>query len=82
LLNETPTLRIRINGHTDNVGDDAANLKLSEQRAKAVHDFLLQKGIATARLAFKGFGEARPVESNDTPAGRGRNRRTEFEVLH
>jgi outer membrane protein OmpA-like peptidoglycan-associated protein len=81
LLTETPALRIRINGHTDDVGDDAANLKLSELRAKAVHDFLLQKGIAPNRLTFKGFGETQPMAGNETPEDRGRNRRTEFEAF-
>jgi outer membrane protein OmpA-like peptidoglycan-associated protein len=80
LLADAPALRIQINGHTDNVGDDASNQKLSEARAKAVQDYLLNKGIAAERLKFKGFGESQPVESNDTPEGRGRNRRTEFVV--
>lgn len=80
LLTESPTLKIQINGHTDNVGDDAVNQKLSEARAKAVQDYLLSKNIPAERLRFKGFGESQPLESNDTPAGRARNRRTEFVV--
>lgn len=78
LLVENPSLKIQINGHTDNVGDDASNLKLSEARAKAVQDFLLGKNIGAERLRFKGFGESQALETNDTPAGRARNRRTEF----
>ena len=80
LLTDAPALKIQINGHTDNVGDVAANQKLSEARARAVYDYLVAKAIAAERLKFKGFGETKPVETNDTPEGRGRNRRTEFEV--
>jgi len=80
LLSEVPTLKIQINGHTDNVGDDASNQRLSEARAKAVYEYLIAKNIAVERLKFKGFGESQPVETNDTPEGRGRNRRTEFVV--
>ncbi|MBC7775049.1 MAG: OmpA family protein [Phycisphaerae bacterium] len=80
LLTGSPTLKIQINGHTDNVGDDAFNQTLSEARAKAVQDYLLSKSIAPERLRFRGFGESKPLESNDTPEGRARNRRTEFEV--
>jgi len=80
MLAQAPTLRIQINGHTDNVGDDATNQALSEQRAKAVHSYLLEKSIEPSRLKFKGFGESKPMESNDTEAGKARNRRTEFET--
>ncbi|HMO40444.1 MAG TPA: OmpA family protein [Saprospiraceae bacterium] len=80
LLETHPKMKIRINGHTDNVGAEAANLQLSEQRAKAVYDYLLQNGIAAERLGYKGFGESLPIDTNDTPAGRQRNRRTEFEL--
>ncbi len=80
LLNETPTIRIQISGHTDNVGDDASNQILSENRAKAVHDYLVQLGINADRLRYKGFGENKPIDTNDTPEGRARNRRTEFLV--
>lgn len=80
LLQEVPGLKIQVNGHTDNVGDDVFNQKLSEQRARSVWEYLLSKGIAEDRLRYKGFGETRPLESNDTQEGRSRNRRTEFEV--
>ena len=80
LLTEAPGLRIQINGHTDNVGDDAFNQKLSEARAKSVFDYLVGKSIPVDRLKYKGLGETQPVEPNDTPEGRGRNRRTEFVV--
>lgn len=80
LLADNPTLKVQINGHTDNVGKPADNLKLSANRAKAVVDYLVAKGIATTRLSSKGFGETKPVADNKTEAGRSMNRRTEFEV--
>lgn len=79
LLTEHPELNIQINGHTDSEGDAAANQKLSEQRAQSVQQYLIGKGIAIARLRAKGFGETKPVASNDTDEGRSLNRRTEFE---
>ncbi|HRF39597.1 MAG TPA: OmpA family protein, partial [Saprospiraceae bacterium] len=78
LLKAEPALRLQINGHTDNVGSDAANQRLSELRAKAVCDYLILGGIAPERLRYKGFGETMPVAPNDTEEGRRRNRRTEF----
>ncbi|TNE55014.1 MAG: hypothetical protein EP344_13670 [Bacteroidetes bacterium] len=80
LLQDVPTLRIQINGHTDNVGDDTSNQRLSENRAKSVYDYLVGKGIPAERLRFKGYGEGQPIETNDTDEGRARNRRTEFVV--
>jgi outer membrane protein OmpA-like peptidoglycan-associated protein len=79
LLNQARWLRIQLNGHTDNVGSDASNLNLSEARAKAVYDYLIQKGIKPDRLKYKGFGKSKPVAPNDTDEGRAKNRRTEFE---
>lgn len=81
LLDDRPEMRIRINGHTDNVGTAADNQALSEARAEAVYTYLLEKGISRDRLTYKGFGEEVPIAPNDTPEGRQRNRRTEFEVL-
>ncbi|HMR43783.1 MAG TPA: OmpA family protein, partial [Saprospiraceae bacterium] len=81
LLEAHPQMNIQINGHTDNVGSDADNQVLSTNRAKAVYDFLIKNGIAPARLAYKGFGESQPIDTNDTAAGRQNNRRTEFVVL-
>jgi outer membrane protein OmpA-like peptidoglycan-associated protein/tetratricopeptide (TPR) repeat protein len=81
LMNDMPTLRIEISGHTDNVGSKSYNKKLSEKRAKAVVDYLVDKGIDKSRLAFAGYGFAQPIASNDTPLGRQKNRRTEFKVL-
>ncbi|NNE54571.1 MAG: OmpA family protein [Flavobacteriales bacterium] len=73
--------RIEIGGHTDNVGSDTDNQKLSENRAQAVVDYLVKNGIDDYRLVAKGYGEAAPVAANDTDAGRRLNRRTEFMVV-
>lgn len=81
LLVENPGLKIRINGHTDNVGVEQDNLILSEKRAKAVYDYLIEQGIAKERITYKGFGESQPMDTNDTAAGRQNNRRTEFEIM-
>ena len=81
LLSRNPQLRIELGGHTDNVGRPEANQKLSEQRAKAVYDYLTGKGIAKERLSYKGYGETQPVAGNDTEEGRSENRRTEIKVL-
>jgi outer membrane protein OmpA-like peptidoglycan-associated protein/tetratricopeptide (TPR) repeat protein len=81
LLTENPTLKVQVNGYTDNVGKPADNLKLSANRAKAVVDFLVSKGINISRLTFKGFGETKPIADNKSEAGRALNRRTEFVVV-
>ncbi len=81
MLNNIPTLKIEISGHTDNLGSDEYNQKLSENRAKAVVDYLIAKGIAKDRLTFKGYGESQPISDNTTDEGRQLNRRTEFKVL-
>jgi outer membrane protein OmpA-like peptidoglycan-associated protein len=80
LLNENPTLKIEISGHTDNAGKPADNLALSNNRAKAVVTYLTSKGIAAVRLLSKGYGETKPVADNKTEEGRARNRRTEMKV--
>jgi outer membrane protein OmpA-like peptidoglycan-associated protein len=81
MLKQLSWLRIQINGHTDQVGTDAANQTLSEARAKAVYNYLINKGIASERLRYKGFGESKPLSNApDTEEGRSQNRRTEFEV--
>lgn len=81
LLKNTPGLRIRISGHTDNRGSAEYNKNLSENRAKAVVDYLINKGIAADRLEYKGYGFSSPIAPNDTDEGRQLNRRTEFEIL-
>jgi outer membrane protein OmpA-like peptidoglycan-associated protein len=74
-------LHIQINGHTDDVGDAARNLALSEQRAKAVAAYLEELGVPTDRMQYKGYGETQPRVANDSAANRALNRRTEFEIL-
>lgn len=81
LLVDNPTLRIEISGHTDNKGSESHNQKLSENRAHAVVDYLVTKGIPIMRLEFKGYGLSKPVASNLTEVGRQMNRRTEFKIL-
>ncbi len=81
LLKENPTLEIRINGHTDNIGQAEDNLHLSERRAEAVKQFLINAGIAATRLTAKGFGETQPITDNSDEIGRSKNRRTSFEVV-
>lgn len=79
MLRDHPELRIRIEGHTDSTGDDAYNQTLSEERAAAVRDFLVEEyGIDGSRLESRGLGEASPADSNDTPEGRQNNRRVEL----
>lgn len=81
LMKSHPTLRIEVSGHTDNTGDKKANMILSEQRAKAVVNFLVEKGIPTSRMTYKGYGDSKPVATNDTEEGKAKNRRTEFSIL-
>ena len=81
LLSENPTLRIQITGHTDNVGSDKYNQRLSEGRAKAVYQEMVKRGINPKRMSWRGAGESEPIESNDTPEGRAENRRVEFMIL-
>ncbi len=81
LLKENPTLQIQINGHTDNIGKQADNVKLSENRAKSVISYLSAKGISGQRLSFKGWGDSSPLADNTTEAGRAKNRRTEMKVI-
>ena len=80
-MKDNPTLHIQINGHTDNSGKPADNKTLSENRARAVTNYLTSRGIAATRLSFKGFGDSQPVADNATPEGRARNRRTELNVV-
>jgi outer membrane protein OmpA-like peptidoglycan-associated protein len=75
-----PGLNIQVEGHTDSVGSDDFNQKLSEQRAGAVREYLLSQGLSPESVTSAGFGEGRPVASNDTPAGRQQNRRVELVV--
>ncbi len=81
LLVDNPTLRIEISGHTDNRGSADHNQKLSENRAHAVVNYLVSKGIPIMRLEFKGYGLSKPIATNTTDEGRQLNRRTEFKIL-
>ena len=72
---------VEIAGHTDDVGDDAANLKLSQARAESVRDYLVKKGIAGDRVTAKGYGETQPAATNQTEEGKQQNRRTEVRVI-
>jgi outer membrane protein OmpA-like peptidoglycan-associated protein len=73
-------LKLELEGHTDNVGSDALNLKLSEQRAKSVRDFLTKEGVVADSISVRGLGKDSPVASNATAAGRQQNRRVEMVV--
>lgn len=81
LMNENPTIKIQINGYTDNIGKDVDNKTLSEARAKSVISYLNTKGIQMARLLFKGYGATNPISSNETEEGRALNRRTEVVII-
>lgn len=80
-LEENPKVTIELRGHTDNQGTVEFNRRLSEARAKAVMDYLVARGIDAKRLRYRGFGKSMPVDTNDTPEGRRRNRRVEYRVL-
>ena len=81
-LKENSKLKIGIYGHTDNVGDPQKNLKLSQERAQSVRDYLVLMGVKSKRIvAVKGFGDTKPIASNNTAQGRAKNRRTEFIIM-
>jgi outer membrane protein OmpA-like peptidoglycan-associated protein len=80
-LDRNPQVRIKIIGHTDNVGKDAANQKLSDGRANAVMKDLIERGISAERIEAEGRGETQPIDTNDTDEGRQNNRRVEIEIL-
>lgn len=80
-LTENPTVEVEIQGHTDNIGNDADNMSLSSNRAKSVYDYILSMGVSANRLKYKGYGKTKPVDSNDTEEGRSKNRRTVFVIL-
>jgi OOP family OmpA-OmpF porin len=77
-LNDHPEIKLEIQGHTDSGGDDSHNLKLSQSRADAVRRYLVEHGVDGSRLTARGYGETRPIESNQTSQGREINRRVEF----
>jgi len=81
LLNEVPTLKIEISGHTDNIGTAEYNKELSVKRANSVINYLIKKGISPSRLSFVGYGFEKPISSNETEEGRQMNRRSEFRIV-
>ncbi len=80
-LNQYPETRIQIAGHTDNVGSDAANLQLSQQRANSVRTYLASTGVAAQRMQAVGYGESRPIADNSSDYGRAQNRRVELTLI-
>lgn len=81
LMAKYPTIRIELAGHTDNVGDAVSNLDLSFNRSSKVKEYVVSKGVDSGRLSVKGYGQDQPLESNDTPEGRQKNRRTELRII-
>jgi outer membrane protein OmpA-like peptidoglycan-associated protein len=81
LLNENPKLRVEIGGHTDNVGNAEYNMNLSQHRADAVKNYLVEKGIEANRLQSKGYGFSKPIADNDSEQNRAKNRRTEIKII-
>jgi len=81
-LSKNSSINIEISGHTDNLGAKELNKQVSTERAKAVYNLLVQKGISASRLRFAGYGPDRPIASNSTADGKRKNRRTEFEITH
>ncbi len=81
ILKEYPNSKFSLEGHTDSDGKDASNQTLSEDRAAAVKNYLIENGIDTSRLSSKGFGETMPIDSNKTKAGKANNRRVEVKLV-
>jgi outer membrane protein OmpA-like peptidoglycan-associated protein len=81
IMNENPTYKLAIAGHTDNVGNSEKNLELSKGRAAAVKAYLVAKGVAADRMTSDGFGDTQPVADNTTTEGKAKNRRVEFKVV-
>jgi len=80
-LKQNKTIKIEIQGFTDNKGNDAYNLNLSTKRAETVYEYLVEKGVSNLRLSFKGFGSSNPAYANDNEENRTKNRRIEFQIL-
>ena len=81
LIANPQVVRVEVQGHTDNIGSGSFNLQLSDRRAKAVYDALVERGVPPERLVSRGYGATRPVTTNDTDAGRAENRRVQFQIL-
>ena len=82
VMTEEASIKVRVEGHTDDVGDDKKNLDLSKRRAASVKAYLEGKGIAADRVSSEGCGEASPIAKNDSDEGKGKNRRVEFVILN
>jgi outer membrane protein OmpA-like peptidoglycan-associated protein len=80
-MKENPEYNLEINGHTDNVGDSAKNMKLSEDRAASVRKYLIDNGVQDVRMVSHGYGDTRPIADNSTKEGKAKNRRVEFKVV-
>ncbi|HDG67985.1 MAG TPA: hypothetical protein ENG11_02425, partial [candidate division Zixibacteria bacterium] len=81
LMQENPDIKVEIAGHTDSIGTESYNLKLSQQRADAVKEWLVQHGIDSSRIIAKGYGESQPIADNGTEEGRAKNRRVTFTIV-
>jgi len=81
VLERETDVKVRIEGHTDSIGTEAYNQKLSERRAKAIEEFLISKGVSADRLEIVGYGPSNPIAPNNTKEGRAMNRRVELKVL-
>jgi len=82
IMNENPGLKVRVEGHSDNAGNDDANMKLTQDRADAVKAYLVSKGISADRITAEGFGETQPIADNNSATGRTKNRRIEIRVVY
>ncbi|ALO14155.1 Root adhesin [Salinivirga cyanobacteriivorans] len=80
-LKNNPDIKIRIDGHTDNIADAGYNMRLSKKRARKVYRYLIDRNISRSRLSYEGFGETKPIADNSSEAGKKKNRRTEFVIL-
>lgn len=81
IMNDNTNYKLEINGHTDNTGSYELNKNLSEKRAIAVKNYLIEKGVDSERINTNGYGPDKPIDTNDTPEGRANNRRVEFKVV-
>ena len=81
VMNQFPNAKFAIEGHTDSTGSDKINDPLSNDRANAVREYLISKGISASRLSSQGFGSKNPIDDNKTVAGRANNRRTEIKLV-
>jgi OOP family OmpA-OmpF porin len=79
-MNENKDKKVALAGHTDNIGTEAYNLKLSERRVNSVRDYAVKKGVASGSISGQGFGESKPIADNKTAEGRAKNRRVEIKV--